>query len=127
MKNFSEATVIKSELKVSMSLTLEPIGKVPCVVQINNSIVFENILTDTIILNRDLGLEDTIDINIQIHRHHPDAVIVSLIVENKEILPKYQHLAEPPTNYLDQSGTWTFRISNFYPWFHKITGQGWII
>ena len=127
MKNFSEATVIKSNLKVSMSLTLEPIGKVSCLVRINDSIVFENILSDTIVLKRDLRLEDTIDINIQIHRHHPDAVIVSLAVDNKEILPKYQHLTDPPTNYLDQSGTWVFKISNFYPWFHNVTGQGWII
>jgi hypothetical protein len=56
--------------------------------------------------------------------HH--AVVASLAIDGIEILPRYLHLANPPTNYLDRSGIWTFKIPSFYPWLHDITGQGWI-
>jgi len=126
MKNFSEATAIKPGLKLSVSLILTPVGKLPCLVKFNNSILFENTLVGSTVINHELGLEDSLDLSIQIHRHHPDAVLVSLSVDGIEILPTYLHLANPPTNYLDRPGTWTFKIPSFYPWYHEITGQGWV-
>ena len=126
MKNFYEATVTKSSLKLVVALTLEPIGKLPCLVKINGVTLFENILSDKIIIDYELMLEDPIDIEVQIHQHHPNAVIASLTIDGIEILPKYLHLANPPTNYLDRFDSWTFKIPSFYPWYHEITGQGWI-
>ena len=126
MKNFYEATVTKPTLKLAVSLTLEPIGELPCLVKINDTIVFENTLSDTIVIDHKLELEDPVDISVQIYRHHPDAVVASLAIDGIEILPRYLHLANPPTNYLDRSGIWTFKIPSFYPWLHDITGQGWI-
>jgi hypothetical protein len=53
--------------------------------------------------------------------------IKSITVNNKEVLPLYQHRASPATAYIDFSDSWEFRISGlFYPWYHEITGQGWI-
>lgn len=127
MKNFYEATVIKSKLTCGLKLTLTPIGSVNCVAQIGSKILYEKILTDTQTFILDWPLTDPIELSIQINRNHPDALMISLDIDNKEILPKYQHLANPPTDYLDFNSVWVLKIPNFYPWYHEITGQGWII
>lgn len=50
--------------------------------------------------------------------------IKALFINGNEILPRYQHLADPATNWI--TGNWTFEIPGpFYPWYHRITGQGW--
>jgi len=36
-------------------------------------------------------------------------------------------LAVPATDYIDFDDEWTIDIPNFYPWFHKVSGQGWIL
>jgi len=47
-----------------------------------------------------------------------------IAINGKEVLPIYQHLANPPTNWITTD--WKFAIlSPFYPWYHEITGQGW--
>lgn len=48
-------------------------------------------------------------------------------INGLEVLPKYQHLATKPTNYIDFYGEWSFEINEpFYVWYQRITGQGWI-
>jgi hypothetical protein len=50
--------------------------------------------------------------------------VAKIIINGYEVLPVYQHLADPATNWITQN--WTFTISGpFYPWYHEITGQGW--
>jgi hypothetical protein len=50
--------------------------------------------------------------------------ISKLLINEKEVLPIYQHLADPPTNWITTD--WKFSIPGpFYPWYHEITGQGW--
>lgn len=54
--------------------------------------------------------------------------IESLTVDGFEVIPKYQHLADPQTAFLNDGEHWTLNIpAPFYPWYHKITGHGWII
>ena len=51
--------------------------------------------------------------------------IVKITINGYEILPKYQHLCTPPTAWVTDS--WHLHIPQpFYPWYHQITGQGWI-
>lgn len=51
--------------------------------------------------------------------------VAKITVNNKEIMPVYLHLANPATNWI--TDTWELTIpSPFYPWYHQITGQGWI-
>lgn len=126
MKNFLEATVIKSTLTVNIKFTVTPIGQVPCLVKLGPKTLYEDIIKETQTFDLDVSLTDTIDISVQIYRNHPDAVILALTVDGYEILPRHQHLANPPTNYVDFNTTWSFKIPNFYPWYHGITGQGWI-
>lgn len=53
--------------------------------------------------------------------------IVNFSVNGLEVLPKYQHLATHPTNYIDFFGEWSLEIpAPFYVWFHQISGQGFI-
>lgn len=51
--------------------------------------------------------------------------VVKITINNKEILPVYQHLASPATAWITEN--WKFEMPGpFYPWYHEITGQGWI-
>jgi len=126
MKNFSELTDIKSTLTIRIKFTVTPVGSLPCLVKLGSKILYEDIIKKTQIFDVELPLTDPIDLTVQIYRHHPDAVILNLSVDDHEILPKYQHLANPPTHYLDFNQSWTLKIPNFYPWYHEITGQGWV-
>lgn len=127
MKNFYEATVIKPTLTVTVRLIITPVGKVPCLIKLNSKTLYEDILDSVQALEMDVLLTDPIDLSIQIYRHHPDAVALDLYIDGYEILPKYQHLASPPCCYIDFNNVWVLKIPNFYPWYHEITGQGWII
>ena len=126
MKNFLEATVIKPTLTVNIKFTVTPMGQVPCLIKLGAKILYEDTIKETQTFNLDLPLTDPIDLSVQIYRNHPDAVMLALTIDNYEILPKYQHLATPPTDYVDFNTTWAFKIPSFYPGYHGITGQGWI-
>ncbi len=128
MKNFYEATVIKSTLRLNMVLELKAINICPCKIWINDQLEYYGGLVGTNVFTKELGLTAPISIVIEVNRQHPQAVeILTLSIDGYEILPVYQHRAIPPTNYLDFSGVWTIEIPNFYLWYHEITGQGWII
>jgi hypothetical protein len=74
-----------------------------------------------------LVLNDPVELQITVDRQDPQAIeIVSLKIDDHEIMPLYLNQSSPPTNYLNFTGTWTFKIPSFYPWYHELTGQGWI-
>ena len=128
MKNFSEATATRSNLTIKMVLDLKAIDLCPCQIKINNRVEFYGDLVGKNTFIKHLSLIDPISVEITVDRQHPQAIeILNLTMDDYEILPLYQHLATPPTNYLDFTGSWTLAIPNFYPWLHEITGQGWII
>lgn len=127
MKNFSEATAIKSTLKLKMVLDLKAIGICPCQIKINDQLEFYGDLVGNNTFIRHLALDDPFKLEIIVDRQDYQAVeIVSLTIDNHVIMPLYLGHASPPTNYLDFTGSWSLKISNFYPWIHEITGQGWI-
>lgn len=127
MKNFLEATTIKPKLTVRVKFTVTPIGNVPCLVKLGTKVLYEDTIKETQTFELELPLMDPIDLSVQIYRHHPDAVVLSLSIDGYEVLPKHQHLANPPTDYIDFNTEWSFKIPNFYPWYHAITGQGWTV
>ncbi|MEN9828292.1 MAG: hypothetical protein RJA11_908 [Bacteroidota bacterium] len=50
--------------------------------------------------------------------------IAKISINGNEVLPIYQHLADPSTAWI--TGNWEFVINGpFYLWYHKTTGQGW--
>lgn len=127
MKNFYEITAIKQELKIKMVLELKAVEVCPCRIFVNDRLEFYGGLVGDNCFIHEFGLTDSISLRIEVDRQHPQAIeIINLSIDNYEILPKYQHVSTPPTNYLDFTGTWTLDIPNFYPWYHDLTGQGWV-
>lgn len=127
MKNFYEATVTKRNLDLDIVILLKPVGTCYCLVKINHAQLFDGFLSDDLVITDKVPLTDSIEFNISVERAHPEAIIIEKItIDGYDIMPIYLHLADPPTNYLDHSGSWALSIPNFYPWYHEITGQGWI-
>lgn len=128
MKNFSEATAIKSTLTSVIELMLTPVEQCVCVALVNDRVVHDGLLDSYKSISVEgYPIDGPVEIKIITTRVHPEAVKVGVVIDGLEIIPKYQHLAQPPTDYLDFNGEWTLKIPNFYPWYHEITGQGWII
>jgi len=127
MKNFYEAKDIKSALKLDLNLTLSPVGEqIPCRVTINDQLLFDNLVDKPFTLTQQLSLEDSININIDIKREHPQAIEVELDIDGYNILPLHQLSTTVKTCYIDFNHTWNLTIDNFYPWLHQAQGQGWI-
>ena len=127
MKNFYEATVIKPTLELDIKITLAPVGECFFLFTINKKLWWGNVLTEPMTFHTKVPLDSPIEIMIKPTRQHPQAVIVEDIsIDGISIMPKYQHLADPPSNYLDFNHPWQLKIPNFYTWLHDVTGQGWI-
>ena len=127
MKNFLELTDIRSQLTLDFELTLTPVGSVEASVDVNGELWQGNISVDPSVIKRAFPLSDPIFLKITIPgREHPNAIKVGLVIDGKEVLPTYQGLANPATDYIDTDDPWTLDIPNFYPWYHEITGQGFI-
>lgn len=125
MKNFSEALATKPNLKLTINLILTPVGEnIPCRVLVNNNTIFNDSISSIQNITTDVNLLDSIDICIKIKREHPQAIQVMLLVDDYEVLPKYQHLAIPPTAYINTNEEWSITIQEFYSWYHNIIGQG---
>ena len=53
--------------------------------------------------------------------------IESITVNGYEIMPRYLHLANPPTHWIENIFSWEFVIpSPFYTWYQEISGGGWV-
>lgn len=61
--------------------------------------------------------------NCNISSGHVEVALIK--INDREVMPVYLHLANPATNWI--TTPWEFNIPGpFYPWYHEITGQGWI-
>jgi hypothetical protein len=112
---------------LDISLLLVAVDQCDYTVIINGETVSTGLLTSSAEFKKQIELTEVIDISISVkNRQHPQAIIISgLYIDGYEVMPTYQHLAMPPTNYIDFTGVWSLTIPNFYPWYHEITGQGW--
>ena len=75
-----------------------------------------------------LNLFEDIDLKIVVNENKNNAAveIKSLKINEKEVLPLYQHLASKSTCWITQ-GEWNYYITGpFYSWYHNASGQGWI-
>ena len=137
MKRYSDLLDIDTRLNIR--LELEPIGT-PDV-----SITIADYRQDYLLSNNNI-IDYTVDllqpfsviIELQNKQYSLDcetAVIVRLSVDDIDIIPKYDYLADyvndhdnhGPTNYLGFNGKWTLTIDRaFYHWLHVHSGQGWL-
>jgi hypothetical protein len=124
MNNFSDITAIDTAGQLSIGLQLQFHGNTESLITLNGHVVGNNSF------NLEIDLFDPIKLSIDLLSFDEGTSgieIQSLIVNGLEVLPKYQHLASKPTNYIDQLGIWTFKIPPpFYVWYHLTSGQGWI-
>ncbi len=54
--------------------------------------------------------------------------IIEFSINGIELFPIYQHLSSNGSNFIAQTGSWSFKIDRpFYQWYHQISGQGWLL
>lgn len=115
MKNFYEITVIDIDNQLEVEVELIEHDSPKYTFTVNDLPVVSR-------MHFALGLLDELYFRCMIGNGAVE--VAKITINGKEILPIYQHLADPPTNWITTS--WTFKIPGpFYPWYHAITGQGW--
>jgi len=140
MKTYSDLQAIDTRLH--LHIELKPVGTPDITVSVNNIADSYSGLNNIIQLDYHVDLLDIFNINIELHNKiysldNETAVIINrLSVDNVDIIPKYDYLAEyindhannNPTSYLGFNGKWTLTIDRpFYHWLHLHSGQGWLI
>jgi len=139
MKTYSDLTDIDTRL--TLTIDIEPVGLPDARIIVNRDSIDYPGLSAPIKLNYQLSLLDPIDIDIRLSNkqyttEYETAIKFKIYIDNIEIIPKYDYLAEyvndhdndNPTNYLGFNGKWTLTIDRpFYHWLHEHSGQGWLI
>ena len=70
-------------------------------------------------------LLDDIHLSYQSYNSNGAVEIQNISINGNQVLPKYLHLANPPTNWIENVNHWDFLIpSPFYKWYQVTTGQG---
>jgi len=116
MKNFYDITVIdtKDKLKIQIELIEHDNPKYS---------FFVNDFNITPIFYIKADLLETLSFKCNVRNGAIE--VAKIIINENEVMPKYLHLATPPTSWITTK--WEFTIPGpFYPWYHEITGQGWI-
>jgi hypothetical protein len=123
IQTFSDLTDIdtRGQLKVELSVTRH--GHTVSLVMLHNCPIHEDRFTMWLDLFEPIPLVvDLIEFD-----EGTSGLEIGLTVNGLEVLPKYQHLSSNTKCYIDTKELWTFDIpSNFYQWYHEISGQGWI-
>jgi hypothetical protein len=137
MKRYSDLLDIDTGLNVK--LELEPIGTPDVSVTIADYRQ-DYLLSNNRIINYTVDLLQPFSIIIELQNKQysldrETAVIIRLSVDDIDIVPKYDYLADyindhdnhDPTSYLGFNGKWTLTIDRaFYHWLHLHSGQGWL-
>lgn len=122
IQTFLEALAINTADQLRVQIVIAVHGAIHYRMRLNGHIISDPDTTYTIDLFSPINLKCTV-----IDTNGGAVEIKLLAVNGQEVLPKYQHLAQPSTAWIDREGTWEFDVrESFYPWFHRISGQGWI-
>lgn len=140
MKNFSEVTATRPDIKIS--LHLRPIGSPHARIIISDQTLFDGIIESDLCLEHDHDLLTPLDFSIELRDkkyslEYETAIIVDkILVDDISIIPELSHLFHyendhdftDPTCYLGFNGIWSLGTSDcFYRWWHQATGQGWLL
>lgn len=120
IKTFSEVLDINTADQLQVRLVIVPHGNIHYRMRLNGHLVSDLDSTHT------FDLFATINLKCQMIDDNDGAVEIKLLAVNGvEVLPRYQHLANPQTAWINRD--WEFKTSGpFYTWFHDISGQGWV-
>jgi len=140
MKTYSDLQAIDTRLHLHVEL--EPVRTPDVRISINDVIDDYPGLSNMIILDYHVNLLELFSVDIELYNkqyttEYETAVIIRrLSIDNIELIPKYDYLAEyindhdnnNPTSYLGFNGKWTLTFDRpFYHWLHEHSGQGWLI
>jgi hypothetical protein len=121
INNFSDLTAINTANKLEVTINLDIRGEVDYVFTINRKSIEHVQYFD---LLESLSFECRVD---NLVAGHSGINIQLIAVNGHQVLPLYQHIANPKTGYIDQVGIWRLDIpSPFYTWYHQLTGRVWI-
>jgi hypothetical protein len=122
IKTFSDILDIDTAEQLQVQLIIQTHGEIHYRMRLNGHLISD---TDTVYT---VGLFSPIRLKCTVIDTCDGAVEIKLLSANgHEILPKYQHLASPQTTWIDRPGVWEFHMADaFYPWYHKISGQGFV-
>jgi hypothetical protein len=122
IQTFSEALDIKTD-RLQVELELETHGHIEYRMRLNGHLILDDVTHLTLDLLSSINLTCRVT-----HINNGGALeIKKLRVNGHEVLPKYQHLAVPSTAWIDEVCVWELHTDRpFYPWFHEISGQGWV-
>ena len=116
-KNFLEITDIDISNQLLISIELVTHNDPKYIFTVNDIPLLTNIGTFKLDLLSDIEFKCTTQTGA--------VEVAKITINGKEIMPVYQHLADPATSWITHN--WKFFIPGpFYPWYHQITGQGWI-
>lgn len=116
MEHFYEITVIDTNNKLDVEVELVEHNNPNYLFTVNGLPVVSHLTFSFCLL-------DTLDFKCKVNQGAVE--IKKIVVNGKEIMPVYLHLSEPQTSWITDN--WSFSIPQpFYPWYHQITGQGWI-
>lgn len=143
MNNFSD--LLATEQRISLSIRLIPIvdnGDPVVTAAVNDRVLYSGRLSNPVTISNNFGLLEPLRISIELadkiyHETLETAVMIeSILIDGKELAPRFCHLAEyindqqksSPTTYLGYNGIWSLVIDRpFYQWWHQVTGQGWLL
>lgn len=120
---FSDLLDIDTSDQLVVELGLTHHGHVEYRCRINGHLILD---TDTVWR---FDLQSTVHLHVLVTDVDPGSAleISKLTVNGLEVLPKYQHMAQPAGVWINQIGAWDLHIPGpFYTWYHEISGQGWI-
>ena len=114
MKNFSDITAIDLDHQLEVKIDLVEHYKPTYVFTVNDLPVAPVMY---------FGLLDNLNFRCNISKGIVE--ILKITINGNEVMPVYQHLSNPATNWITKN--WNLSIPGpFYPWYHQITGQGWV-
>jgi hypothetical protein len=123
-QNFSDITAIETVHALTIEFEFKRHGHCIPHIQLNEWGIEQD--TGTISVN----LFDPITLRINLVEFNEGTSgleIVKFNINGLEVLPKYRHLANKDTTYIDTYEEYCLQIpSPFYVWYHEISGQGWI-
>lgn len=124
-KTFSDILDIDISQALEVILELKEHGKISYTVHV------DGVLLDGVggRYVHKMNLLESIVVDIDVNSIGPAGALEIQLVQiaGVEVIPKYQHLARPRTNYVTTLGRWTLVAKQpVLVWLHEIRGQGFI-
>ena len=140
MKNYLD--LLGTDLYLDLVLVVEPVGAPETEIWINQQMIYQGQLLESITVSEQLPLLSEILISVKLKNkvYNSDSetavVLKKLSIDGFDIIPNWSQLANyindhntnSPTSYLGFNGEWKFQITQpFYQWKHQVNGQGWLL